>query len=369
MSKVDFITVKGFKSIRSLEEFKIGPITVLIGPNGSGKTNLLQVFSLIQAIGQGRLEEYVIKAGGADKVLHFGSRTTGKIELRVSFQDDPDAFATQLIPDAANRLVPVLDQALRWTGDRYANPLARELPPLERESGIGLSRSEPAIPGFVRKDLRSWRVYHFHDTTAASPMKKTASVNDNRYLKANSSNLAPFLYLLRQNHRPSYDRIVATVRQMAPFIREFELEPMGLNAETIRLEWNHRSSEAQYDSASLSDGTLRFIALATLFLQPVKFAPSVILVDGPEQGLHPYAIGLLAALIRKASCHARVVVATQSSLLVDNFEPEEVVVVEREADATTFTRPSSSALEAWLEDYSLGELWEKNVLGGRPANR
>ena len=197
-------------------------------------------------------------------------------------------------------------------------------------------------------------------------MKKTADVNDNRHLRTDGSNLAAFLYLLQERHRDSYDIVTGTVRQVAPFFEDFALEPQLLNPDKIILEWRHAGTDAYFDAASLSDGTLRFMALATLFLQPVEFRPSVILVDEPELGMHPYAITLLAALMKQASTEAQVIVSTQSSLLLDHFEPEEVLVAERVDGKTQLNRLESSELEPWLESYSLGQLWEKNELGGRP---
>ena len=197
-------------------------------------------------------------------------------------------------------------------------------------------------------------------------MKRTADVNDNRYLRPDGSNLAAFLYFLREKHLGSYRTIARTVRQVAPFFQDFELEPQLLNPDKIRLEWRHTGTDAYFDASSLSDGTLRFMALAALFLQPKEYRPSVILVDEPELGMHPYAITLLAALMKQASTETQVIVSTQSSLLLDHFEPEEVLVADRVDGATQFNPLESSELESWLDNYSLGQLWEKNVLGGRP---
>jgi predicted ATPase len=196
-------------------------------------------------------------------------------------------------------------------------------------------------------------------------MKKTARLNDNRFLRPDGSNLAAFLYYLHRMRETSYDLIRRTVQRVAPFFDDFLLEPQKLNPDTIRLEWRHKSSDAYFDAASLSDGTLRFIALVTLFLQPDEHRPSVILVDEPELGLHPYAITLLASLIKQASVKTQVIVSTQSPLLLDQFQPEDVLVAGRVNGGTQFTRLESARLATWLQDYSLGQLWEKNELGGR----
>ena len=366
MSKLDHITVRGFKSIASIEELKIGPLTVLIGPNGSGKTNFLGVFSFLNAVRTGGLQRYVAKAGGADRVLHFGSRITDKLHIHISFGKEVNQYEIELEPNGADELVPSAEFVYFWRKIEYDRPYSHALASDGREAGI----SRPHVRGihqYVRKLLTSWCLYHFHDTSGASPMKKTADVNDNRRLRPDGANLAPFLHLLREKHEDAYRLIVSTVRQMAPFFRDFALEPLRLNPDKIKLEWKHEGTDAYFDTASLSDGTLRFMALATLLLQPTEFRPSVIVIDEPELGMHPYAITLLASLMKSASADSQVIVATQSSLLLDHFEAEDVLVADRVDGATQFTRLDPSRLESWLEDYSLGQLWEKNELGGRPA--
>jgi predicted ATPase len=198
-------------------------------------------------------------------------------------------------------------------------------------------------------------------------MRKTGRVDDNRFLRPDGSNLAAFLYYLREKHEASYWLIVLTVQRVAPFFDDFLLEPRGLESADVRLEWRHKRSDQYFDASSLSDGTLRFIALATLFLQPEQYRPSVILVDEPELGLHPYALEVLAALVRQVSVTTQVILSTQSSLLLDHFQPEDVLVADRVDGGTQLTRLESPLLAKWLEDYSLGQLWEKNELGGRPV--
>ena len=366
MAELDYITVEGFKSIKSIEELKLGPMTVLIGPNGSGKSNFVGVFSFLNAIRERRLQEYVVKAGGADKVLHFGSRETERMLIHISFRKGVNQYRITLEPNGTDGLFPQSETIYFWSKARYDEPY--ELPVHSEGREAGISRdSSGGIAYHVQWHLDSWRLYHFHDTSVASPMKRTADVNDNRHLRPDGSNLAPFLYFLNRRHRDSYRTIARTVRQAAPFFEDFELEPQLLNPDKIRLEWKHEGTDDYFDASSLSDGTLRFMALATLFLQPKKYRPSVILVDEPELGMHPYAITLLASLMKQASTETQVIVSTQSSLLLDHFEPEDVLVADRIDGATQLTRLESSSLESWLEDYSLGQLWEKNVLGGRPG--
>jgi len=365
MPELESITIKGFKSIASVEKLPLNAINVVIGPNGSGKSNFIGVFSFLHAVREGRLQDYVIKADGAEKVLHFGSKATEKLSIKIVFQGETNQYELELQPTDADELIPTFEQVYFWNKSRGPSPFEERLFRIRKEAGI--SGTQKGVASHVRHHLDSWRLYHFHDTSSSSPMKKTADVNDNNYLRPDGSNLAAFLYYLREEHPDSYSLIRRTVQMVAPFFDDFLLEPQKLNPENIRLEWRHRSSDAYFNGASLSDGTLRFIALATLFLQPEAHRPSVILVDEPELGLHPYAITILASLVKQASVKTQVILSTQSPLLLDNFQPEDVLVADLVDGGTQFTRLDSAKLANWLENYSLGQLWEKNELGGRPG--
>jgi len=369
-SALDYVTVKGFKSIASIEKLALGPINVLIGANGSGKSNFIEVFAFLHSMREGHLQDYVRRGGGADQLLHFGSKSTKQIELKISFGAEVNRYQVVLRPDQNDSLYPADERVYYWDKTKYGSPYEEVL--LSRESGLEAGISDPTaqrIPNWVRHRLGLWRIYHVHDTSASSPMRKTAQVNDNRFLRSNGSNLPAFLYLLRRKHRSQYDLIVRTIQRVAPFFDDFQLEPDRLNEATIRLAWKHKNSDLYFGSSSLSDGTLRFIVLATLFLQPEGFLPSVILVDEPELGLHPYAITLLASLVRQASAKTQVILSTQSAWLLDHFEPQEVLVAERVESSTSIKRLDPKPLAQWLDEYSLGQLWEKNEIGGRPGAR
>lgn len=367
MPALDWIAVGGFKSIAHIERLGLRPINVLIGPNGSGKSNFIGVFSFLNAIHGGALGKYVARAGGAERVLHFGSKTTSTIAIHVSFDDESNQYKIVLESDQSDGLYPSEEIAYFRGKSRHRRPYENHLSQHRGEAGISNQKIQDGVARHVQNHLGRWILYQFHDTSAESLMRKTANVNDNRRLRSDGSNLAAFLHLLRETHEAEYDMIRRTVRLTAPFLEDFILEPSTLNEDKIRLEWRHRGSDAYFDASSLSDGTLRFIALATLLLQPKSLRPSVVLLDEPELGLHPHAIALLAALVKQVSVETQVVLATQSSLLLDHFGPEDVLVADRVNGATGFTRLDGRELEEWLRDYSLGQLWEKNELGGRPA--
>lgn len=366
--ELDWITVRGFKSIASIEKLELGAINLVVGPNGSGKSNFIGVFSFLHAIREGHLRDYVIKAGGADKVLHFGSKVTPQMEIRISFEQGKNRYKIVLGATEDDQLYPQSETVYFWDIQSYpGRPYSENLPAKGTEAGISDPNQTSRIGGYVRERLDRWRLYHFHDTSASSPMKRLADLHDNQYLRPDGSNLPAFLYFLREMHAESYDLIRRSVQRVAPFFDDFHLSPLRLNTDKIRLEWRHKGTEDYFSASSLSDGTLRFIGLATLFLQPLSLRPSVILVDEPELGLHPYAITLLSSLVKQAAIGTQIILSTQSPLLLDNFQPEDVLVADRVDGSTQLTRLESARLETWLERYSLGQLWEKNELGGRPA--
>jgi len=365
--ELDYITVKGFKSISSIEKLSLRPINVVIGPNGSGKSNLIEVFSFLREVREGRLQDYVRRAGGADQILHFGSRVTTQIEVFLSFESERNQYELSLQPTDDDSLYPASEVVYYWDKQAYPKrPWNEGLLARGREAGI----SNPHATGtaaWVRDHLSRWRLYHMHDTSPNSPMRKTAKINDNAFLRTDGSNLPAFLYLLQERHPDSYGLIRRTLQRVAPFFDDFQLRPDPLNEETIRLAWKHKGSDQYFGASALSDGSLRFIALTTLFFQPEQYRPSVILVDEPELGLHPYAITLLASLVKQASTRTQVLLSTQSSLLLDHFQPEDVLVANRVDNGTRLMRLDPAPLASWLEDYSLGQLWEKNEFGGRPT--
>lgn len=366
MSALDHITVKGYKSIRELD-FDLRPLNVFIGPNGAGKSNLIGVFELLNQIVRSNLQVFVGAAGGADTLLYFGRKTTDMIELEVIFSIQT---ATERFRNGYHcKLAPTQDDAVIFNLEECwvhaPQPATTQvLGSGQRETQLEFYSAYPTIAKNVIRAMKSWRVYHFHDTSATAKIKFPGDLEDNVDLRDDASNLAAFLYLLRERHPAHYQKIVRSIQLVAPFFDDFDLKPSRLNPEKIRLEWREKGSDAYFNAHALSDGTLRFMCLATLLQMPDP--PATILIDEPELGLHPYAITLLAALLRSAATHTQVIVSTQSVTLVNQFTPEDIVVVERQDNQSVFSRPDAQALAEWLEDYGVGDLWEKNLLGGRP---
>jgi predicted ATPase len=363
---IDKITIKGFKSIKSLEDFPLTNLNILIGANGAGKSNFVSFFTLLREVVEGRLRPYVAKKGGAADHLFMGPEVTKEIYTHLQFQSRGYGF----------RLEPTIRGDF-FFGDEWIRFDEGGTTPYKHSLGKGHYESElrnPQDPDVnlvfgepIRKLISQWVVYHLHDTSEMAPMRRPGSVRDNDYLRPDASNLAAFLLRVRGEQRSVYDEIKDTIRLAAPFFDDFKLRPKPSNGdESLQLEWTQKDSDYPFHVSQLSDGTLRFIALTTALLQPNL--PTTILFDEPELGLHPYALNLLAAMLKEAATKTQVIVSTQSASLLDSFEAEDVIVVERDNGASTFERPSAEKLQEWLKDYSLGELWEKNIFGGNPSN-
>jgi predicted ATPase len=366
MDQLQWLGIKGFKSIRD-QGLEFGQLNVFIGGNGAGKSNLVEVFRFLNQVVKQRLQTYTGEAGGANAFLHFGRKCTDALSLTIQFHPHyrppnvSNCYSLSFIPTDEDRFLFESERTLYRTGrgegwqtdDSWSGHIE-----------VRLAESKKDTARDIHNYLNSYQIYHFHDTSSSSAMKQTCDLNDNRILRADAGNLAAFLYMLQKTKPDHFVNIEDTIRQIAPFFGRFKLEPSALNPEKIRLEWEEKDLDTYFGAAALSDGTLRFICLATLLLQPTL--PSLILIDEPELGLHPAAIQLLAGLLLSASTQTQLIVATQSVTLINQLDPGHVWVVDRRDGQSVFTHLKSADMSAWLDDYSLGELWEKNILGGRP---
>ena len=365
MEKLKTIRLEGFRSIKEMT-LELRPINVLIGANGAGKSNLIAFFKLVNELMGGRLQKYIGATGRATANLHFGSAVTPEMEAEMVFEVDngTDTYFMRLFPGVADSLF-FDEEILSFHQTGFPQKKVVPLGSGHQETRIGeeAEKDDPTAKT-LRYLLNRCRVYHFHDTSPTSRVMGYCYIGDNRWLMPDAGNLAAVLYELKCAKEKVYHRIVATIRQVAPFFEDFDLEPT--DSKDIILNWRHRESDLVFGPHQLSDGTLRAICLISLLLQPKENLPYLIVVDEPELGLHPYALNVIASLFRAASHHRQVLVSTQSSAFLDSFEPEDIVLVERKGEATEFERPDAEKLDAWLEDYSLGEIWEKNILGAGP---
>ena len=357
------IIIENYKSIHKAT-IDLAPINVLIGANGAGKSNLISFFELLSALYNQRLQRYILERGGIGRLLHNGLKGSDRIRGVFNFSNR-NALGFVLLPTDTGGAVIATQDCFNSGGSPDMDYEAWHRATWDNgvlESQIRENKTWRA--GYLQEFLESFTVYHFHDTSRTSAMRQACNAEDNRYLRHDASNLPAFLYRLQQTEPRAFTLIEQTIQSIAPYFKRFRLAPSSLAPNQISLVWEEQDSDMYLDAHSLSDGTLRFIALATLLLQPDP--PKTIVIDEPELGLHPAAIEKLTALVRVASHKAQVIIATQSSSFVSCFEPEDIVVVERKEGSTAFVRPDKERLTSWLEDYSLGELWEKNLIGGKP---
>lgn len=368
------ITIEGFKSIRELKEFELRSLNVLIGANGAGKSNFVSFFRLLRELIDQRLQVAVAKEGGAARCLYLGPRMTKQLIAKLHFGNNSYEFVLE--PTADDRLIFTEEKVTHYIPRIEHDTALRsqhaetEIGPLHLQVKGGYWESKELAVSYLSKAVANWVVYHFHDTSDTAPVRRPGQINDNEFLRASAENLAAFLFRVRQTDPTNYEKIRDVVRLAAPFFDDFKLRPDPTNPDMIRLEWLQKESDYPFLASQLSDGTLRFICLATALLQPLL--PPTVLFDEPELGLHPYALTLLANLFQQAATQygsfvpKQVIVSTQSAPLLNEFDPEDVVVVERTQGQSTFRRLLTADLSEWLKEYTLGELWQKNVLGGRP---
>ncbi len=359
------IKIKGFKSIAKLD-LPMEPLNILIGANGAGKTNLISLFTFLSHLSQGKLGTYVETEGGAERFFHFGTRNTDKITLDLMV--DINSYHVEFVANLD-------DDSLVFSKEYCMIDSSRSiyyLKPKKGESGFTSLATSERVQRYTKEYLKKCRVYHFHDTSSQARFKKTNKITNQHYLEKDAANIAPFLYGLKnsktESNRKAYQQIVSAIQVVAPFFHDFYLEPNGEEGDrNIRLRWTHTQYDTPFSANVLSDGTARFMCLATLFLQPPSRCPDTIILDEPELGLHPVALNILADIIKAVSKTTQVICSTQSVEFANFFQPKDFIVVDAQKGVSTFKRLDKEQLDGWLEEYGMGEIWRKNLIGGRPA--
>lgn len=371
--KLNTIRLTGFKSINTDgQEVPIKDITILVGANGAGKSNLVSFFQMLNYITAGALQTYIGQSGYADSLLYYGSKKTSRLSAELSFSNDKsDDKYSFTLSHAANDLLIFTEETLFWKDrKKTAKPVRISLDPGVKESGLYKYSKESKTAKVIFSLLRGCRVFQFHDTSKEAKIRNSGYINDGDFLRNDGGNLAAFLYAMKQREggEKYYERIVRYVSLVMPQFGDFVLSPSARNENYILLNWREKHSDFLFGPHQISDGSLRFMALAALLLQPQSSLPSVIILDEPELGLHPSAISMLSGMIKTASRNAQVILATQSTRLIDEFDVENIVVVERDESqqSSVFKLLDAEKLKDWLERYSMSELWEKNVIGGKP---
>ncbi len=363
--KLKSFTIKGYKTIKAIEGFEPRPINILIGPNGAGKSNFISFFKFLSWMlnSDGKLQEHVAYLGGANDILHDGADVTKSIDADISLitRNGINDYKFSLMFAKPDKLV-FKEEKYRFVKNNFQGEASW--------SSCGVGHEEAKLPEIASATattilnlLRKLIVYQFHNTSDTAPMRLKWSQADGRWLKQNGENLGSFLYRLQMEERAYYTRIVRYIRLVLPFFDDFDLYP---EFGQILLRWKEKGTNKIFNAGQASDGMLRTIALISLLGQNPRDLPAVLFLDEPELGLHPSAIDAVAGLIKAASSHCQVFVATQSISLVNNFELEDLVVIDRKGRNSEYHRPDTETLQAYLEEFSTGQIWEKNIIGGRP---
>ena len=374
MTRIEAVRIQGFRSLANVALTEVADTTVLIGANGSGKSNFVRFFEMMSwMLRVRRLAEFVARHGGASDQLFGGSRRTPRMEAELSLRTDagrndyrfalshghPDRFVFTEEAFRFSRLEFPLQAQWQHLGSGHDE--ARIVEAAQAGVGEEINRRTASV---VVHLLRNCAAFQFHDTSHSSNMKRDWDVGDNKTLRADGGNLAPILLRLEQEDVARFDQICRYVDRILPTFDRFELtESYG----KVALRWKPKGMDESFGAHLTSDGSLRFFALVTLLNLPDEMLPDVLLLDEPELGLHPAAITLVANMIKSLSTERQVIVATQSPLLVDAFDLEEIVVAELRDERTEFHRLDPSNYRHWLEEsFTTGELWQKNLIGGRP---
>ena len=365
---IENIEIKNFKSIKEAN-VPLKNINLLVGANGAGKSNFISFLKLLTSIKNFELNRYIADSGFMSNLIYFGNKegtnfggaitflqVDGK-ELKYQFSLSPDR-TDKAIFDKENLYIRVKGQ--NWETKIIDDNLTAY--------SVFFSESDPNFSQDLTDCFDSLAVYHFHDTSRYN-LRATPMLDNNSYLEENGINLPAFLYWIYQKYPQTFNIIERVIRSVFPQFKRFRLAPHRDNSLYIQLEWQEEGFDRYQNAHNLSEGTLRFIALTTLMLQPEP--PKIIIIDEPELGLHPSAIETLAGLVRKVSAKSQVILATQSIQLVNNFEPEDIIVVDRDREnrQSIFTRADEIPhiqLQDWLEEYGLGEIWFKGLIGGKP---
>ena len=370
MGRIKNISVDGFKSIKELKNLELKKLNIIVGANGTGKSNFIQIFRMLDAMSHGHFQEFILKNGGADAFPFCGLKETPEVKIEFEFTSNSfysrgsNFYRFTMSPNNDEQMV--LYEECKYNDHGWHSYGSHSLESKLSDKIKNERSYDGQIDGvgsYVYDSISRWKVYHFHDTSSTAPMRRSEIVEDYEKLDGSARNIAPFLLYLREISPSSYAEIVKAVRLVIPFFEDFRLDILKMGeAEKVKLTWKQKGTEYPMQPYHLSDGSIRFICLATALLQPVL--PTTIVIDEPELGLHPEAIHILAELIKAASTYTQVIVATQSPLLLDQFSIEDIIVARRQNGTSTFERLNAEDYGQWLEDYTIGELWTKNVIDG-----
>ena len=369
-ASVEHLHISGFRSLADVEIRDLPGVAVLIGANGAGKSNLIRFFEMMSwMLKSRRLGEFVTLQGGADDQLFRGDSVSRRMDATVTMRTDAgrNEYRFALAHAHPDRFMFV-DEAFRFNRATIDDE--------QKWFHLGSGHTEAKIPEAAQSDgpagqtarvivtlLRSCSVYQFHDTSFGSRFKKRGEAADNARLRSDGGNLGAVLLRLEREDIRRFEMICYHIGRVLPVFDRFEVEETN---GTVLLRWKAKGTDSTFGAHLTSDGSLRLFALVTLLNLPAEMLPDVLLLDEPELGLHPAGIGLIAGMIKQRSVDRQIIVATQSPRFVDSFDLDEIIVLNLRDGRTECRKLDPDEYRTWIEEFAPGELWEKNLLGGRP---
>ena len=373
INRIDSVSIKGFRSLADIEIEKLPRLAVLIGANGSGKSNFIRFFEMMGSmLRYRRLGEFVQKHGGADDQLFGGSSVSPRMNAAVTIRADKgqNDYRFALAHAHPDRLI-FAEEAFRFRSGghdaekdwQYLGSGHTEAEIVEAAQSTERGDDNQAAARVFTHLLRTCLIYQFHDTSDSSKLKQSWDVEDNGRIRSHGGNLAAVLLRLEREDIRRFETICRHVGRVLPVFDRFQIEE---SYGKVSLRWKAKWTDKTFGAHLTSDGSLRLFALATLLNLPPEMLPDVIMLGEPELGLHPAGVALIGDMIRALSNERQVIVATQSPLLVDAFSLDEIVVLELRDGRTEVRQLDGNEYRRWLDEYTTGELWQKNLLGGRP---
>jgi predicted ATPase len=362
--RIKSVSIQGFRSLAKIENLELPQLTVLIGANGSGKSNFIRFFDMLSWMLRGQnLQNFIVRQGGGDDQLFMGARHTSRIsaEIRMEANRGANEYRFALAHLSAGDTLMFTDEAFRYSNNKILGKAEWILLP----GGVkeaGLVESNDPTARVVVNLLKRCTTYQFHDTSPNAYIKQPWDVEDNLWMRSDGANLAPILLRLQERDITRYKMIVRQITRVLPAFGDFVLQPAYGK---VSLRWRGKYSDKTFGPHLTSDGSLRLFCLLTLLNLPQETLPDVLFFDEPELGLHPHAITLVAEMLKKLSHTRQVFIATQSPYMVDCFALENIIVAASKDGATSLHNMPREQYQEWLDDeYLLSDLWLKDIVGG-----
>ena len=392
MNRIQHIYIGGFRRLRDIQ-LSLHPLNVIIGANGIGKTSFLEVLSLLAASADGKLQTSLSALGGLNTVLSYSPMLGGKqpmdsLTIHLEFEpsshlvleytlkieamlsgysikyeklDDYHAINGKLanwyINNNAYHVEELLPRAYH-----FDNVITKPTWPYSSlESALSDVPKTIVVAEQVRQHFASGTLFTPINVGSRSPVRLPQPMSPASMPGKNGEELVSYLYTLRENYPERFSAIEDTLAAAFPDFERIGFPPVA--AGVLAMTWKDKSFDKPMYMNQLSEGTLRFLWLASLLQSPDL--PAITMIDEPEVSLHPELLSLLAQLLREASERSQIFVATHSDRLIRFLKPSEVLVMDNEDGYAKMTWADSMDIEHWLEDYSLDEVWQMGQIGGR----